>query len=225
MANLQQEGLGIWNPGRHREHGQPERVRNELQLFRTSTVEPAGHDPPMPTHGTRWGGRGKEGRGRGKRESKSLTIEGIPYYRRKSFTIADDARANRCFIRPPWVNRARRDSQVANLAASRPQPSRLGRMRQQSVGWHYLSTATCLTNRTSFVLCVFRRLKDHHTLPHGSLLLKKARVRQVVLRQGAPPESGQLAAEIATARRPLSCQGDGGTPPRSGGASAPPCRS
>ena len=43
------------------------------------------------------------------------------------------------------------------------------------VGWHYLSDAA------SFVLRVFRRVKDHHNLPHDSPLLKNTGVRQVVL--------------------------------------------
>ena len=47
-------------------------------------------------------------------------------------------------------------------------------------GWHYPSHATCLI-QASFVLCVFRRVKDHRKLLHYSPLLKKARVRQVVL--------------------------------------------
>ena len=33
--------------------------------------------------------------------------------------------------------------------------------------WHYLSNATCLI-QASLVLCVFRCVKDHHTLPYSS---------------------------------------------------------
>ena len=49
-----------------------------------------------------------------------------------------------------------------------------------------LGVTTCLTllsrylsNAASLVLCVFRRVKDHHTLPNHSPCLKKSCVRQV----------------------------------------------
>ena len=50
----------------------------------------------------------------------------------------------------------------------------------------YLSNATCLT-QASFVLCAFRRVKDHHSLLPDSPLLKKAysstRLRKACVRQ------------------------------------------
>ena len=52
-------------------------------------------------------------------------------------------------------------------------------------GWHYLSNAT-LSNAASFVLCVFRRVKDHHNLLHSSPLWEKTCVRQVVLDKWFP---------------------------------------
>ena len=51
--------------------------------------------------------------------------------------------------------------------------------RTPHLGWHYLSNATCLIRPHLF--CVFRRVKDHHTLPEYSPLLKNTCVRQVVL--------------------------------------------
>ena len=47
-------------------------------------------------------------------------------------------------------------------------------------GWHFLSNAI-LSNAASFVLCLFRCVKDHHNLLCVSPLLKKTRVRRVVL--------------------------------------------
>ena len=38
-----------------------------------------------------------------------------------------------------------------------------------------------LSNTASFVLCVLRRVKDHHKLQHDAPLLEKTCVRQVVL--------------------------------------------
>ena len=47
-------------------------------------------------------------------------------------------------------------------------------------GWHYLS------NEATFVLCVFRRVKDRHNLLHDLPLLKEPCVRQVVLDKWFP---------------------------------------
>ena len=47
--------------------------------------------------------------------------------------------------------------------------------------WVALLVKRYLSNRASFGLCVFCRVKDHHNLLHYSPLLKKASVRQVVL--------------------------------------------
>ena len=57
-----------------------------------------------------------------------------------------------------------------------------------SLGWHYLSKATCLM-QASFNLCVFGRLRDHRSLSESSPLLRKTCVRQVVLDKLFPPES------------------------------------
>ena len=62
------------------------------------------------------------------------------------------------------------------------------------LGWHYLSNATCRM-KASFVLCVFRRVKDRHNLLRYSPLLKKTSVRQVgSVRQVVPPDR-QSASE------------------------------
>ena len=52
-------------------------------------------------------------------------------------------------------------------------------------GWRYLSQATCLI-QASFVECALGRVKDHHTLPHDSPLVKNACVRQVMLDKWLP---------------------------------------
>ena len=46
-----------------------------------------------------------------------------------------------------------------------------------------------LSNKASFVLRVFRSVKDHHNLLHYSICLKKACVRQVVLDKWFPLNS------------------------------------
>ena len=46
-----------------------------------------------------------------------------------------------------------------------------------------------LSNTASFVLCVFRRVKDHHDSLHSSPLLKKARVRQLLVDEWFPLNS------------------------------------
>ena len=45
-----------------------------------------------------------------------------------------------------------------------------------------------LSNAASFVLCVFRRVKDHHTLSNYSPCLKKTCVRQVGSDKWSPPK-------------------------------------
>ena len=55
------------------------------------------------------------------------------------------------------------------------------------IGRHYLSDAT-LSNTASFVLCVFRRVKDHCNLLYYSSLLKNTCIRQVVLDKCFPLE-------------------------------------
>ena len=52
-------------------------------------------------------------------------------------------------------------------------------------GWHYLSNATCQI-QASFVVCVFRRVNDHHNLLHASPLSKKTCVGRVVLDKWSP---------------------------------------
>ena len=64
------------------------------------------------------------------------------------------------------------------------------------VGWHYLSNAT-LSNTASFVLCVFRGVKDHHNLQPYVPLLRKTCVRQVVSDKWLPL---MTIANLATAR-------------------------
>ena len=49
------------------------------------------------------------------------------------------------------------------------------------ISWAALLVWSYLSNTASFVLCVFRRVKDHRHLLHYSPRLKKACVRQVVL--------------------------------------------
>ena len=60
--------------------------------------------------------------------------------------------------------------------ASGSRPTRSGDRRRCTgaprLGQHYLSNATCLI-QASFVLCVFRGVKDHRMLLHSSPLLKK----------------------------------------------------
>ena len=53
------------------------------------------------------------------------------------------------------------------------------------LGWHYLSNATCLIQE-SFLLCVLRRVKDHHMMLQYSLFLKNTCFRQVVLDKWFP---------------------------------------
>ena len=47
------------------------------------------------------------------------------------------------------------------------------------LGWHNLSNATCQV--WPYLLCVVRRVNDHHNLRHCSPRLKNTCVRQVVL--------------------------------------------
>ena len=54
------------------------------------------------------------------------------------------------------------------------------KLNSLSLGRRYLSRRY-LSNTASFVLCVFRRVKDHQNLLHCSPLLKNACARQVVL--------------------------------------------
>ena len=56
-------------------------------------------------------------------------------------------------------------------------------------GWHYvLLVQSYLSNTASFVLCVFRRVKDLHDLLHCSPLSKNTCVRRVVDRRVLLPE-------------------------------------
>ena len=52
--------------------------------------------------------------------------------------------------------------------------------------WVELLVSCYLSNTASFVLCVVYSVKDHHTLPDCSQLLKNTRVRQVVLDKWLP---------------------------------------
>ena len=54
------------------------------------------------------------------------------------------------------------------------------------LSWVALLVQRYLSSAASFVLCVFRRVKDHHSLLHHSPLLKKACVRQVVSDKRSP---------------------------------------
>ena len=45
------------------------------------------------------------------------------------------------------------------------------------------------------VLCVLRRVKDHHDVLHGSPTLKKTGVRKVALDKWCPPEIGERERE------------------------------
>ena len=67
----------------------------------------------------------------------------------------------------------------------------------------------CLPEAASFVLCVPRRVKDHHNLLHESPHLKKACVRQVALDKWFPPEGLRKGA-----RGVFSGCGEGPPPPR-----------
>ena len=60
-----------------------------------------------------------------------------------------------------------------------------------SVGWLYFSKTTA-----SFVLCMFRRVKDHHSSLHSSPRLKKACARQVVLDKWFPLKNFVLSASM-----------------------------
>ena len=64
-------------------------------------------------------------------------------------------------------------------------------MHLRTLGRHRLSNRTCLI-QASFVLCVFRRAKDHHNSPHDSPLLKKTCIRQAVLDKWFPPETHSI---------------------------------
>ena len=44
----------------------------------------------------------------------------------------------------------------------------------------------CLSNTAAFVVCLLRRVKDHHILLHYSPHLKKLCLRQVVLDKSLP---------------------------------------
>ena len=72
------------------------------------------------------------------------------------------------------------------------------------LGWRYLSNATCL-RRPHFVLCAFRRVWDHHNLPHYSPPLKETRVRQVVFDKWFPPRDTLFGAHAldASVRMPV----------------------
>ena len=68
--------------------------------------------------------------------------------------------------------------------------NRRGNQMLALTGRHDLSNAAC-QNTASLVLCVVRRVKDHHSLLHYSLrlkktVLKKTLVRQVVLNKWFP---------------------------------------
>ena len=56
-------------------------------------------------------------------------------------------------------------------------------VQQWPLNWVALVVSRYLSNAASIVLCVIRRVKDHHKLLHDSPLLKNTFVRQVV-----PPE-------------------------------------
>ena len=59
-----------------------------------------------------------------------------------------------------------------------------------TVSWVALFVQRYLSNTASFVLCVFRRVKEHHNLLHDSTRLKKTCVRQVVLDKWFPLKWG-----------------------------------
>ena len=63
---------------------------------------------------------------------------------------------------------------------------------RRTIGWHCLPNATCLI-RPHLFYAPFS-VKDHHSLPKYSSLLKSACVRQVVLtvRRAVPPDSSTL---------------------------------
>ena len=69
------------------------------------------------------------------------------------------------------------------------------RMINSNLGGTHLSHATCLT-QASLVSRVFRRVKDHHTLLHYSLLLKNTCVRQVALGKWFPLSTNPCALTI-----------------------------
>ena len=58
-----------------------------------------------------------------------------------------------------------------------------------SLGWHYLSNATCLIRPHLIIVCVVDSFKDRHSLLQCLPLLKNTSVRQVVLDQWYPPDS------------------------------------
>ena len=62
-----------------------------------------------------------------------------------------------------------------------------------------MSNAACLI-QASFVLCVFRRVKDHHSLLNHSPLLKKNCVRQVVSDKWFPLSAAERGPERLVAR-------------------------
>ena len=87
---------------------------------------------------------------------------------------------------------------VGRASATGPARNRLAtsRRRRATLGWHYLSNATCMI-QASFVLCVCFRVKGHHHLLHGSPLLKKSWVRQVALDKWFPLTTATAAQAAA----------------------------
>ena len=67
--------------------------------------------------------------------------------------------------------------------------------------WVALLVSRYLSNAASFVLCVLRRVKDHHTVLHYSPRLKNICVRQVALDKWLPPDGFGAAADLSWVSR------------------------
>ena len=67
-----------------------------------------------------------------------------------------------------------------------------------TIGWHYLSNATCLIRPRSFYVSVCR-VKEHRNVLHCSPLLKNTCVRQVVLDKWFPLKEANSSCHVAEA--------------------------
>ena len=100
----------------------------------------------------------------------------------------------------PWLGWLAVASEILVRGAEEPQAAHLHVLLLSS-GGVYLSDATSRLNAASFVLCAFRRVKDHHTLPNDSPRPKKTCIRQAVLDKWFPLTSGGIdPPSVATAQ-------------------------
>ena len=117
--------------------------------------------------------------------SAKHVVPGVPQVRPQMCFIR-----NGCTCGNPWgtvLQWQTRHSQAPietprGLTLRSPRPkvtSVLSPMTTTKLGCHHLSNINYVSNTASFVLCVFRRVKDHHNSLHYSQLLKKSCARRV----------------------------------------------